>query len=334
MSEKSERLLHFISARGSFPWNAFKKAFDQLDLSHSDSDQTGISSHTRRGRVMRVFDALAHCDFEFSDNNSRVCVAPPVLVRLPQAGLPCTVLAGARSPETWRDVEVSCAEHGCRFAVRYHGSGYLLVPARLSIESDNEDALHAVARSLGIHYDSRPAAWVIACFTASLDEYLAGASWRSDGDLNWLRKEFDTDCLQFDAARSDGNATRLIRYTNPKRGTILHLLRRGREFAAVDCDWGRYAALHDAGLNVLVYDERKLLLAVPSGAPLPRLFARAFGLCSGYPPISISAEEAGWPSLERRGFDVFRSVPSAIGEMVADKLGQSLLPRPINVSIH
>ena len=261
-------------------------------------------------------------------------VAPAVLVRLPQAGLPAAILAGARSPETRRDVESSCAANGCRLSVFPQHSDLSLVPARLLIEGDTEEVIHALSRALGIHFDVRPAGWLIANYAGALDEYLAAARWRIDGELNWPRKEFNCDRVQFHTAYSDRDATALIRYTNPKRGNVLHLFRTAGRYAEVDCDWGRYAALRNAGLNILVYDERKQLFAVPIGAPLPRLFARSLTLCSGYAPVFLSKDEAGWPSSESNGFDLFRAIPLPIAHLVAEKLGQSLVPRPVKVTVH
>jgi hypothetical protein len=148
--------------------------------------------------------------------------------------------------------------------------------------------------------------------------------------LNWPRSEFNCDRIAFQFGRATTENV-LIRYTNSKRGNTLHLFRKNGQYAEVDCDWGRYAALREAGLNVLSYDERTQLLAVPSGAPLPRLFARSLALCSGSVPLFAAKDDAGWPSPETYGFDLFRSIPPSIGHLVAEKLGQSLIPRPIKV---
>lgn len=334
MSDESERLLYVVSAKRSMAWGAFKSVFDQLDLASVRAGGAEAASGVRRNRTVRTLDALGHCDFKFSDRESRVCVAPPVLVRLPKAGLPSAVLAGARSPETRRDVEGWCVGTGCRLSVFSQHSDLRLVPVRLLIEGDTEEALHALSRSLGIHFDGRPTAWLIVNYAGTLDQYLAAARWRTDGELNWPRKEFNCDRVQFHTGQSNIDAVALIRYTNPKRGNVLHLFRAARRYAEVDCDWGRYAALRDAGLNILIYDERKQLFAVPMGASLPRLFARSLALCSGYAPIFLSKDEAGWPSSESNGFDLFRAVPPSIAHLVAEKLGQSLVPRPVKVNVH
>lgn len=333
MSDESERLLYVLSAKGSITWGAFKRVFDQLDSTSAINDQGEIASRFRRNRTMRILDALGHCDFQFSGTDSRVCVAPPVFVRLPKAGLPMAILAGGRSPDTRPDLENACGTNHCQLTVSPQSSDVPFVPGRFLIEAETEEALHALARAAGVHFDPRPAAWLLGCFAATLDDYLGRVPWRDDGELNWQRKEFSCDRVQFQSGKSDGHASALIRYTNPKRGTVLHFFQKAGKYAEVDCDWGRYATLHETGLNLLVYEEKRQLFAVPSGAPLPRLFARSLGLCSGFAPIFHSKEEAGWASPESTGFDVFRAVPSSIAHLVAEKLGQLLIPRPVNLTL-
>jgi hypothetical protein len=243
------------------------------------------------------------------------------------------ILAGVRSPDTRPDIENACAVTRCQLTVSPQSSDVAFVPARFLIEAETEEALHELARSLDVHFDPRPSAWVIACFAATLDNYLGHVPWRDDGELNWQRKEFSCERIRFQSGRSSGAAA-LTRYTNPKRSTVLHIFKRAGKFAEVDCDWGRYAILHETGLNMLVYDEKKQLFAVPSGAPLPRLFARSLGLCSGLAPVFLSKDEAGWVSPESAGFDVFRAVPSSIAHLVAEKLGQSLVPLPVKLAGH
>lgn len=327
MSDESERLLYVVSAKHSMAWSAFKRVFDLLDPPRAHA------MSFRRTRTTRILDALGHCDFDFSETASRVYVSAPVLARLPQGGLPAAVLVGARSPETRREIADACSVHGCRLTVSAHDPELSLLPLRLAVEGDSEETLDALARSLGVRFEVQPPSWLIANFAGTLDEYLSAAPWRSDGELNWPRKEFDPETVRFKTDRRTA-APVLIRYANPKRGNLLHLFRRGGRYAEVDCDWGRYAALHETGLNVLVYDERKQFLAVPASAPLPRLFARSLGLCSGYAPHFVPKDKVGWPTSETCGFDIFHAIPSSIANMVAEKLGQSLVPRPMKVAAH
>jgi hypothetical protein len=121
----------------------------------------------------------------------------------------------------------------------------------------------------------------------------------------------------------------LIRYTDPKRGINLHMLRSSERYAEIECEWGRYALLNHFGINVLVYDERQFILGVPASAPLPAVLSRALGLCSGKTARRLPRASISWPTLETRAIDLFTSVPPPIAELVATRTGQTLVPRPI-----
>jgi hypothetical protein len=160
-------------------------------------------------------------------------------------------------------------------------------------------------------------------FSGSLQEYLQSRAQVQSPELDWPRRDYDVRTLQF---RPGGGAegVRLSVYEHPLRPERLHHFWEGKAYWKVERDWGRYALLRHAGIDVLAYDPRRFLLLVPSGAPLPRLLARACVLCSGYAPAF--SQRAGCPiaSPERTGFYVFRAVPPVVARTVANKLCQRL----------
>ena len=100
----SDRLLYILSAKLDLSWTAFKSAFAALYPSiASVRDLEKQNINNKRLEVVRSLESLGHCDFDFTGN--RVYVAPPALVRLPCAGFPQAVLAGARSPQTLEQIK-------------------------------------------------------------------------------------------------------------------------------------------------------------------------------------------------------------------------------------
>jgi hypothetical protein len=166
-----------------------------------------------------------------------------------------------------------------------------------------------------------------------LDDLLNALKWQRGEQLTWVKKDFDLRTLRFRFEPADDDSFRLTRYVNPTKGTYLHRLSRDGHYAIVDCDWGRYAVLGEHGRNVLFYDERQKALAVPSSAPLPKLLARSLALCSGYPPRTIPSAQLAWASLETYAYDVFRWVPVQIAEIVANCVGQTIIPHPMEIQI-
>ena len=76
--------------------------------------------------------------------------------------------------------------------------------------------------------------------------------------------------------------------------------------------------------QVLQYDQRNKKVFVPSGTPLPVLFARVFGLCSGC--SSYSTQRKYFGSSDRLGsHEVFENVPPSIFKAVAKKIEQQII---------
>jgi hypothetical protein len=326
MSDASDQLLYVLSARREMAWAAYKQIFDQLYVAKTGSID---DSRFQRGETLRALSNLAHCEFEFARDASRVYVLPPAVLRLPQAGLPHAILAGARSPETIAEVKRVCAEHSCVTEITEQPAGACFTPLRVMIRSETIAALEKVARSLGIGFEPTPSAWSLANASGSLKELSDSLEWRSEDELNWPRRQFDPKNLQFYTFVEASADLRLIRYTDPKRSVNRHLLRENGRAAEIDCDWGRYVVLSHLGINVLVYDERQFILGVPASMPLPVLLARALGLCSGKIARRLPSASVTWPTLETRAINLFTSVPPPIADLVASRVGQTLIPCPI-----
>jgi hypothetical protein len=334
MSDESEHLLYVLSARREIAWSSFKQTFEVLYRSANRfSESESNSPRLRRMDTMRAMDSLGHCNFNFCQNCSRVFVSPAALCRLPTAGLPKAVLSGARSPQTLVQVRDVCTKHGAKVDIVQQHKALQLVPSRMCVEAESSDTIGAVAESLGIRFAATPSSWALALISSSLEGLLNGLKWQPGEELTWVKRDFDLRALRFDFKRADDSNLRLTRYVNPTKGTYLHRLSRDGQYAMVDCDWGRYAVLAEHGRNVLFYDERQKALAVPNSVPLPKLLARSLALCSGYAPQTIPSAQLAWAGLETYAYDVFRWVPVQIAEIVANCVGQAIIPHPMEIQI-
>lgn len=329
-----DRLLYVLAARGETSWSSWKEAFDALHMMQRNESQVALTSGNRydRNATARALDSLGHCELDFT-SSGRVAVAAPVLARLPRAGLPQAVLCGARSPQTLAQLEMACTQTGCRSQVSPQHAYVDLLPLRIVVEADAASGLEALAQGLGIRCEIEPPAWRLLHFADTLDSLLHGLKWQIETPLmNWWKKTFEPRRLEWTSVElATLSQTVLLRYIHPRRQTKLHILVRDGQAAEIDLDWGRYAVLREAGLNVLVYHERSYNLAVPQSAPLPRLLARSVALCSGFAPSFLDKKKATWASPEGYGFDVYRSIPPQIARAVANRLGQRLLIQEFSV---
>lgn len=336
MSETSEKLLYVISAKKELAWLSFKETFDYLynletGFRDENTDKDGIKN--KRLQAIRALDSLGHCDFYFSGDSSKnkVYAAPPVLVRLPCAGFPQVILAGARSPNTIQQLSDACQSVGNHInpEIKEQASELALIPKRVAVQAEDLRELHAIASSLGIPFIETPSAWSLLHFAASIDNYLATLKWSNDRELSWKRETFEPSSLQFKTIEKTDTNIRLSRYSHPSRNTKSYYLLQDGMCTETDLDWGRYAILKALRMNVLIYDKRRFTMAVPASANLPRLLERALTLCSGYAATYVKKLPHD-PQIQ--GLNLFTAIPPQIAEMTASKLGQTLLQQSLNIT--
>ncbi|MGB7711906.1 MAG: hypothetical protein WBL95_20625 [Microcoleus sp.] len=336
MSETSEKLLYVISAKKELAWLSFKETFDYLSnletgLREENTDKDGIKN--KRLQAIRALDSLGHCDFYFSGDSSKnkVYAASPVLVRLPCAGFPQAILAGARSPNTIQQLSDACQSVGNRInlEIKEQATELRLIPKRVAVQAEDVRELEAIASALTIPFIETPSAWSLLHFSASIDDYLATLKWAKYPELNWKHETFEPSSLQFKTIKETDSNIRLSRYSHPSRNTLSYYHWRDGIGTEIDLDWGRYAILKALRRNVLTYDKRRFTMAVPASANLPRLLERALTLCSGYAATYVKKLPHD-PQIQ--GFKLFSAIPPQVAEMTAAKLGQTLLHQSLNIT--
>ena len=337
MFETSEKLLYIISAKKEVTWLSFKETFDYLynletGVREENTDKDGIKN--KRFQVIRALDSLGHCDFNFSDDSSKskAYAAPPLLVRLPSAGFPQAILAGARSPATIKQLSDACHSVGTHIniEIKEQASELVLIPKRVAVQAEDVRELEAIASSLSIPFIETPSAWSLLHFAASIDDYLATLKWSNDPELNWKRETFEPNSLQFKPPKETETNIRVSRYSHPSRNTkICYLWQDGRG-TEIDLDWGRYAILKALRLNILIYDKGRFTMAIPASANLPRLLERTLTLCSGYAATYVKKLPSTYQQIQ--GFNLFSAIPPQIAEMTAAKLGQTLLMQSLDIT--
>jgi len=326
MYNADDSLLNVISAKREISWAEYKKLYDDLYSTQILSKDLGESNvNFKRSQTARGLDALGHCDFEFSKDVQRVLSAPPVLGRLPETGLPKAILVGSRLPRTiLRLKELAKKSRGkVRVKLDKQADDYVLAPLRVVVETDYIKDLSDFSESTGVKFENEPAAWSVINFSSSLSQYMATLSWNRRRDLNWPRSDFSLDTLTYRRTERQNGDMRLSRYVDPTRNLDLYLLWKGDECAEVNRDWGRYAALQLAGLNVVQYNVEQFEFAIPSSVPLPRLIARSLTLCSGFLPI-VTPSTSEHPSISSYSISVYRGIPPTVAELAATKIGQTL----------
>lgn len=302
-----DQMLYVISVKQTMRWQNFKEIVNCLSNQEEEEQQQHL--------YLRSFlDSLGHCDFDFTVNNNKVYACPPVLVRLPNLTLPQGILAGLRFPDTVEQLSQVCESINPNIYIEVapQPEQYKLLPQRVFIQTKTENELEEIATRLNLHYNPIPTAWSLVNFSGSLEDYLQTLEWSKAGEINWKRKTFDPETLKFTTDISVEFKIRFSQYIHPKTQIRSYYLWRDQQSARVDKAWGIYAVLQELQKNVLCYDPDKSIMAIPTGATLPKLLERSLTLCSGY-----------IPKLEK-SFKVFRDVPDLIANKLAEKLCQTL----------
>ena len=317
-------------------WLAFKRAFSELSKQRLDRCDEEIPK--LRYQTRRYLSALAHCDFIFTQGKGQVYACPPTLTRIPSLGFPQAILTGARfssgeasrSQKSVEKLQQYCQSKNINLEQTKQPGNLPLIPTRIAIQAEGIKQLQETAEFLNLTFLENPPAWTISNFAASLQDYQKELNWSQQRELNWEKKQvFNLKNLKFQN-NSANSRTSLRQYTHPKKTTKVYYLWRGQENSAeVDLEWGKYLLLQEANKNVITYNPKRFLLAVPVGAKLPKLFDRALTLCSGYIPKFVEKI----PKVDRNihGFDLYQSVPPQIAQIIAQKLGQTLNQESLNI---
>lgn len=322
MSADPNRLLFVISARGRMSWADYCEAVDFLSADNLRGGRTAGIKAARSG-LLQCLEALGHCDTCYDDGLSTITAAPPSLCRLPRAGLPVAVLAGARCLKTQKQlIEAADAQGGAiQIDTERHPGPLGLIPDTVLLKSESEDALTTFTERLGLRCPHIPPAWTLVNWCGTLSEYEATLDYRVPENFGWTRYDFCVRSHTFLQTHSE-SLPRLSRYRNPTTTLPVHVFFRDGSGAEVDLNWGRYLLLNAKKIATTMYDERRYRLCIPVGIPLPPVIARSVCLCSGKPPVHRSAE-ALMPGCECRDWLMFEDVPPQIAMAALSKVGQT-----------
>jgi hypothetical protein len=309
----SDELLTVLSRRGQVAWPTCRYYIQELFRGRDDNRHRYLETVT-----LSTLQALGHVTADFTEGAGVILVAPRVLARLPSAGRPRAVLVGHRTTDMLQTLTEACqGVPGATATVTDDDDAGPLLPRRIAVEATTADDLAVVAQAVEARYDPAPPAWRILHVGGALEGYRQSLLWRTQRDVNWERRDFDTRGVRWSELQPHGDG--LAEFTDPQTQRRMYRLRRADRIADVDRTWGCYTALASAARHVLYFVDGAVL--VPLNARLPIPFEVGLALCSGYSPRVISfAPEPTGPSAFLR----YRDVPRPLAELAAGKLGQRL----------
>lgn len=315
-----DHIIFLLCARGGeTPVASMQRCVRNLALLGSTETDIGFET-------LRALSLLGHAEISGIGQKAIIKVARPALARLPDISASRAVLAGARAGSTVQEIQEHCRKFGkglrCTISQTLFPSGYGFAQ-RVVIEADLPDILEEAARAMEIPLTSGPAAWQIACASASVQEIQKNLNWQDGYPIPDEAEYFSPETLKFEEQYDGG--VRLARWKQSSTGRSDYAMRKDNQAAPLDTpEWGRHIVLSLCGGSSLRYDPKKRVFAVRATCPLPRLLGRALCLCSGKLPSIVSVRHDIGTALWQR----FEDVHIPIAEKIAEHLDQEPGPLP------
>ena len=328
-----ERLLYAISSSGKMSFSNYDNSFSTIFYMVHKAFPENVSYTYLKYRTLRLLDALCHCDYDFGKRYVYVC--PPTLVPLPTFGLPKFLLTGARDQDLIRGIRRFTAENKNQVSMVIipQNVQHALLPPAIYLETINKELVINAASKLHININTdNNAAWSLINFSINISDIDQAVSFDAHDEPNWPKRSFLSSELVFSKYQAEDEEFKLVEYTNSRDQQKLYFLWHGTNAAEVDRDWGSFLLFYKQKKNIILYDPKKFLLAIPQIIPLPRLIARSLTLCTGLAPFNgtIKGKPAKTLPLNCR-FNIYQSVIPPIAQVVSIKLGQSLLNYEIDL---
>lgn len=344
MPPMSNLLLYALSSLGTMGLDRFNDYFYTLyrrDMVKSED----INIKDLRNRAIRALDSLGYCEFDFDKRYVSACDS--AIVSLPCSGIPRAIITGARTEglidrmhtfEKSHKGEISI-QSVPQFIVYEELSSSTNVrfplPDAILIEAAAEPVIKDLASYMRISkfVDYSPSA-ALARFSTNISELKESMNVEIPSDLDWPNKTFDIDRLSFKKGKLPRDKPSLVVYTSPIDQHRLHVYWKENIGHEVDRDWGRYLVLYENGARVVLYDKKSQNFAIPATVPLPRLLARAVTMCSGRVATSAPLTDNKIGNImAKQPLEIYSAVPAHIAYLIAEKLGQEIIPYKIDIRI-
>ncbi|MDP2338931.1 MAG: hypothetical protein Q8N05_21255 [Bacteroidota bacterium] len=326
---RGNQLLSYLTLLSTCTAQDFYSAFellltDQLQIS---GDQNNINFTKLKKAALNFFDYLGYLDYDYE--SGKIAVNPPQLIFIPTNIGRKAMLIGGRDEFLTNLLIEKSVELNLEIEIKKQDQSNenLLLPDTILIkafgpaaQNFGETNIRQLADGLKIKFSDADFIQVgLLNFSATLNEYrinlLAGPK-SENRDFEWARKIFNIQTLQYDQNTSNSFDTgySLVEYKLNEYTYLNKLWINGNSYL-VDRSWGKFLVLNHFGKNVILFDQSKSKVAIPTALPLPRLLAESVILLSGSAPV--------YQVIDNKPYRVYRNIPGMFTHNLFRKLGQS-----------
>jgi hypothetical protein len=300
-----DRLLAYLSEKGSGTWPELKEAWEWI--AESTDDPGG-----RAWIAARDLASLGHIEITWGDDGGW-CAAPVVVTMIPRSGGRALV-TGARTrflyskgdgEESGSGRLTEAAEHLDLWVDECEADNG---PLTLFVACKSDMDARRLAEELGVAYTYEVAEQLAALLPplASYARLWPEGELPRGLDAEW----FDPDSLSWESteAVSEYGLYRCRTY----QGHV-SALKAVSGWRRVNRELGVFEVLRWEEKPVLAYDEQGFQLSLPAQTPLPALHARSATLCSGRLP-RFSYQEGGRLTYDNIPDDIASSIAAALSQ--------------------
>lgn len=329
---ENDQLLKFLTMIGKCKNEHYYSAFDLIYnfiFTTEEIENQPIDLSRLKRWSLNYLDYMGHIDYEYSTKT--IVINPPQLILIPTHSGRKAILIGARTQELINKLHKETVRIGFQFKISEQdpSTKVFLLPNTISIigfSNKNsiliEEQFKTIADKCNIQFDAfNYPQCNIAELSGDLFQYenqlVPDAQFDDHG---WIAKVFNHDKLRFIglfANNIDKNYS-LVEY-KLNEYTFKHKLWKNNTAYNINKNWGRYLILKKYDKDVIYYDEKKEILAVPAPLPLPRLLAESMTLCSGKAPrryLTKLGDIKTW-------FHLYKNIPSTFAYNNFQKIGQN-----------
>ncbi len=267
-----DRLLWWLSEKGTGSWAEFRKAYAWVTANDGDAVKAWIAA--------RELQDLGHVEFAWEHGLSW-SAAPPVLTLLPSSG-GLAYLTGARTRSLVEALNENEAFDFYPATVSQGPQG----PHGVFLLFGSPHEAEELARSLGIEYTFSIAEVLVGVLPQLADMMEQGEP--SPFRIGFDKERFEPETLFWrEATEPEGDlAPGLYRMRTWGR-TEYRFLSATRKIVSCQPESAFYESLRYARRQILRYEAETKMLVVPAAARLPSLQARAATLSSGLLPKPV-----------------------------------------------
>ena len=329
---KNDLLIKYLTMKGYCKTEKYFEAFETIfnnNLTSEEIEKQPIDLPRLKRWSLNYLDYMGHIDYEYSTKT--IVINSARLILVPTHSGRKAVLIGDRTQDMVDKLYQETIKAGFQFNISEQEKSIkaFLLPNNISIlgfstnhSFEIEEKLNHIARECSIHFDEKNYPQCsIAELSGDIVDYENGLEKDiSFDDHGWIAKIFDYKKLRFLSITEQDidKSYSLVEY-KLNEYTYKHKFWIYNVAFDINKNWGRYLILKKYNKNVIFYDEKKELLAVPVSLPLPRLLAQSMTLCSGKAPCRQKLELGGLNTW----FNLYENVPSIFAYNKFQKVGQN-----------